>query len=271
MVICVSEQHIVNLQGIVQLLLVMARCSGALWAAPAFGVRNVPLAAFTIVVLSCSAAMVHLVPIKTDMAAKVLALPNSPSAFVSAVVCEFLIGMLIGFFFSLIVRAFECAGQIADIQIGFAFGAYFDVHHGERSAIISQAFAMLASVLFLALNGHHKLIICLSRSFQFAPIGSCVVSQSAWTLSLELLCDAVLWALPIVMPCIGMVLFADVLLGFAGRAAPQLAITLWGMPIRVVCGLLAIIVSLGFVPRLCETLLWKVFEVLPVLLSSIAR
>ena len=55
--------------------------------------------------------------------------------------------------------------------MGLGFAQMVDPQNGVNVPVIGQYYVVVASLLFLALNGHLALIRVLVDSFQFLPIG----------------------------------------------------------------------------------------------------
>jgi flagellar biosynthetic protein FliR len=130
-----------------------------------------------------------------------------------------------------------------------------DPQNGVSVPVVGQFYTVLATMLFLILNGHLILVDTLVQSFKTMPIG-------AFSLQPEKLWQIVLWskwifiaALAIALPSITALLLVNVAFGVMTRASPQLNIFAVGFPITILLGFIAILASLPyFVPKFQEIL-----------------
>ena len=84
---------------------------------------------------------------------------------------QVLIGMLLGIFSLMVINTFTLAGQILGMQIGLGFAAMVDPSTGQQVPVLSQFYLLLASLVFLAFDGHLLMIRVVVLSFDAIPIG----------------------------------------------------------------------------------------------------
>lgn len=150
---------------------------------------------------------------------------------------EILIGAAIGFLVQLAFAALVFAGQSIAYSMGLGFAALIDPQLGVQVPMVSQLYLLFATLLFLGLDGHLLLIELLAASFQTLPVVLAGFDRDdAWTIvrwSSSVFVGGVLLSLPIVIT----LLFVNLALGIATRAAPQLNIFSVGFPITLGLGL----------------------------------
>lgn len=157
---------------------------------------------------------------------------------------EILIGIAIGFIVRIAFAALVFAGQGIAYSMGLGFAALLDPQLGVQVPIVSQLYLLLATLLFLGFDGHLVLIELLAASFQSLPpwLGG-LSRDDLWVMvrwSASVFSGGVLLSLPIVVA----LLFVNIALGIATRAAPQLNIFSVGFPITLLLGLLLIWLTL---------------------------
>lgn len=137
--------------------LVFARTAGLLTLAPPTGWRHFPPA------LRVAAAAVLAVPLTLTAApATTLALPLG--AYAACVVREAMVGLLLGLGPWLLVWAAYAAGHIQDVVGGLA-------GDGEEDGPLARLFMAMALVFFVQLNGLHRLVAFVHRSYGLLPPG----------------------------------------------------------------------------------------------------
>ncbi len=166
------------------------------------------------------------------------------------IIQQIIIGVAMGFTMRLIFTAVEMAGELAGLQMGLGFASFYDPMNASYSPIIAQWMGVIATLAFLALNGHLYMISTLAESFQTLPVGG--------MLSYKGLYGVVSWggsifayALQISLPILAALLITNVALGILTRAAPQLNLFAVGFPITLAIGFFVLILSMPyFVPVL---------------------
>jgi len=110
----------------------------------------------------------------------------------------------------------------------------------EHSAVFGQLYNFSATLLFLALNGHHLMIRGLADSFSVLPLGCMVVTGHATSGILQVFAVLFLASLKIGAPVVGAIFLTDVSLGILARTVPQLNVFVVGLPAKLTVGLLAV-------------------------------
>jgi flagellar biosynthetic protein FliR len=114
----------------------------------------------------------------------------------------------------------------------------------------------MATLLFLALDGHLVAIEVLARSFELLPLGVEGLSREAlWQLAVwgvHMYAGAVLIALPAVIS----MLLVNIAFGVITRAAPQLNIFAVGFPMTLMIGFLLLMVTLpSLIPQVSDLMM----------------
>lgn len=183
-----------------------------------------------------------------------LTLPGNVLSYLALVVKEAVVGVSIGFVANMVFSAVQMAGEIADLQTGYAFAGLVDPYTGERTSMVGQFQVMMAWLVFLAVNGHHLLLKAVADSFQVLPLGSISVNEKIINGVMSLSSHIFLIALQIGAPIIGAVLLADLALGLLARTVPQLNILVIGFPIKMVMGLIVLMLALPLTIALQQNL-----------------
>jgi len=217
-------------------LLVFARVAGIVVAGPVLGSQRVPVT----VKLGLSAV---LAAVLVPLVGEVPALVDVP-AFILGAVRELLVGLTLGFVANLLFAAVSMAGEMADLQSGFAFAALVDPSSEERTSIISQFQMMTAWLVFFAANGHHVLLGGLCQSMSVVPLGAAALPAGMPSGMLTLAARTFVVALQIGAPVLGSVLVADLAMGMLARTVPQMNLLVVGFPIKMAFAFLVLMLSL---------------------------
>lgn len=224
---------------IAALLWPLSRILGLLAAAPVFGHSSVPISIKVGLGLLLAAIIAPTVP----------ALPAAdPTSWAGLLILaqELVTGLAMGFAMRLVFAAIEFAGEVISSTMGLSFASFFDPNTHGRSSAVNQFLALVATMAFLAVNGHLVLLEALAESFVTLPVAAAPTGTGA-PLELARWGGKIFSAgLQIAMPVIAALLITNVALGILTRAAPQLNIFGIGFPITMGIGFLTISLALPY-------------------------
>ena len=175
---------------------------------------------------------------------------------------QVLIGLVAGFILQMVFAVFVIAGQSIAMAMGLGFASIVDPQNGVQVPVVSQAFLIMATLVFLALNGHLLFIELVVGSFQRLPVGPLAISPDAiWQLVTwggNMFAGGVLVALP----AVAALLLVNLAFGVTARAAPQLNIFAVGFPVMIMVGLAFIILTLPTITDHLSRILLQAFELI---------
>ncbi|MEM6639195.1 MAG: flagellar biosynthetic protein FliR [Pseudomonadota bacterium] len=179
----------------------------------------------------------------TVIVAPLLTLPAeapSPLSVAGALVTfeQIIVGVAMGLAIQVVFDALILAGQATAMSMGLGFAVAIDPQRGVNVPVVSQYFVMLATLVFLSLNGHLLIIETLFKSFDTMPIGSGgPAREGLWDLVSfgSTLFDG---AVRIALPAMISLLIVNMSFGVISRAAPTLNLFAVGFPITMTLGFL---------------------------------
>ncbi len=163
--------------------------------------------------------------------------PDGPLRFMALCLTEFAVGLAMGFVAAAVLEALRFGGEVLDLQIGLRAGQLYDPSTGTQSGILSTAYAMVALVLFVTLDGHHWLLRGLASSFTIVPVGAASAGPGLAELVGDLGTSVLVMGLRIAAPVMAVLLLADLACGLVARAVPQINVFLVGIPAKIAIGL----------------------------------
>lgn len=232
------------------------RIGAMLMAAPVFGARMVPVR------VRLALAMT-LAWILSPMVYQDVTVINPLSAEGLMVgVQQVLVGLAMGFTLQMVFSAMVIAAQSMAMGMGLGFATAVDPQNGVQVPVIAQYYLTLATLVFLAMNGHLLIIQVLVDSFQSLPVSVEGLSRDGlWALvnwGSRMFAGAVLIALTAMTS----LLIINLAFGVMSRAAPQLNIFGVGFPVMIGAGFIVIMLSLpGLTPHVSE-LMQEAFELI---------
>jgi flagellar biosynthesis protein FliR len=160
---------------------------------------------------------------------------------------ELLIGLAYAFALAAVFAAISVAGSFLDTAIGFSFGSLIDPITGNQSQVISQLYAMVGVLVFIAIDGDHWMIEGLARTYQLVPISKFpsvnALVGGADRAFVSIFASAIELAAPVLLA----VLLTDCAMGLVARVMPQLNVFAVGFPAKIAVGLAIMAVSLPFI------------------------
>jgi len=171
------------------------------------------------------------------------------------------IGAVIGLALQFAMAAISLLGFLASSQIGFSMATMNDPVNGQASDVISGLMALVAMLVFFAIDAHLVLVAVLGQSFLAWPVGGGVQPLLLEAVALNLgwvFSAAILLALPIVFSTV----VVQIGFGFLNRVAPSLNLFSLGFSLVTIFGLLMLIQLVRFIPEHYIAMTNQVLEML---------
>ncbi|MGV8711994.1 MAG: flagellar biosynthetic protein FliR [Nitrosomonas sp.] len=169
---------------------------------------------------------------------------------------QLLIGVAIGFVMRIVFVAVEMAGELIGLQMGLGFAIFFDPQNSGQIDIVGRFLGVIASLAFLAIDGHLMTIALISQSFSTLPVSTEGVNQATFTSLANWGQEIFRAGLQLSLPVLTALLITNLALGVLTRAAPQLNIFAVGFPITLSIGLIVLALSMPFYAPIFEHLVY---------------
>lgn len=190
------------------------------------------------------------------------AMPDALSlAGVLAMFEQAVIGAVIGLALQFAMAAISMLGFLASSQIGFSMATMNDPVNGQASDVISSLMALVAMLVFFAIDAHLVLVAVLGQSFLAWPVGGGLQPMLLEAVALNLswvFAAAILLALPLVFSTV----VVQIGFGFLNRVAPSLNLFSLGFSLVTIFGLLMLIQLVRFIPEHYIAMTNQVLEML---------
>lgn len=215
-------------------LLLLIRTSAMLVAAPLLGHRGIP--AWTKVGFAVFFALV-LVPLNND---QLPAAPQQTSQLVDGVIRETLFGLGLGLGMNLVFLGAQMASRIVGVPMGFGLGSVIDPVSGAEFGTFDQFYAILLTLVFFTINGHHLVIQALAETVKAVPPGTFDPFGLQVSALAPIMGGLTVTAVRIAMPVMAALFLTDLGMGFVARTVPQMNVLIVGLPIKVVVGVVVL-------------------------------
>ena len=230
-------------------LLIAGRCFALVMTLPLFSLRTVPRIAK--VAFTGYLAYIMVPHADVSLYAPYLAGGAFSLHFMLLLGGEVLLGIITGFYVTIIFSAFSTAGQFFAFQMGFSASEVYDALSQVENPLMGQFFNLIAMLIFLQNHWAQRLFSeALVSSFQSLSAFSLVAGRERIVLFLlsglsKLFVDAFVIALPIM----GTLLLINVAMGILSKAAPMMNMMSEGFPTMI---LVAFFIIMALLPNICE-------------------
>ncbi len=226
-------------------LLIFARCLALIMTLPLFSTRAVS----RIAKIAFAGYMAFFMMGNADLSlyTSYIGEDGAFSLFYMALVLgEAFIGVIIGFYITIIFAAFSTAGQFTAFQMGFSAASTYDAMAQVENPLMGQFFNFIAMLVFMQNQWFQKLFLGgLTASFKTLTaisVASCQDTLVTFMLKglTKLFADALIIALPIM----GTLMLITICTGLLSKAAPQMNLLSEGFPIMILTAFLLIMLML---------------------------
>ncbi|MHC4104275.1 MAG: flagellar biosynthetic protein FliR [Planctomycetota bacterium] len=222
-------------------VLVLTRISAFFLVLPVFGWRTIPV--------RIKVGLTVLLAIFFSVLAP-LAIGTKRVSVLEAILLitnEAAYGFALGLIAAVVFSAVKLSGRIIERQMGLAMAQVMDPLTGERTQPLGSLLEMMFILLFLSANGHHLLLLIISKSYEAFPAGS-IPTVPVLTDGVVKAGSAMLIAgLKLSAPILAAFLLLMVVLAVLARIVPEMNILFISLPLRVGLGLLMVMIFLPYI------------------------
>lgn len=224
------------------------RISAMFAVSPILSARMVPVRVRLLLALAMASLLAPLIPSASGVE------PMS-SAGLLVSIHQVMIGLAMGFILQLVFAALAIAGESVALSMGLGFASMVDPQNGIQVPIVSSYYVIVATLLFLVLNGHLALFGVLADSFYSLPVGIDGIARDGLWQIVEWASRMFMGALLIALPALTSMLLVNLAFGVVTRAAPQLNIFAVGFPVTLLLGFVVLMLSVpSLTPRFTDLL-----------------
>ena len=228
-----GEQHVAAF------ILVLARVGPLFVLAPMFSSKLIPLRVRGIVAVALAIGL-------SPVVSKGVVVSTDVMDMTWLVLKEMLIGAAFAFIVGALAAALSAAGSLIDTSIGFSYGSLVDPLTGTQSTVLSQAYALVGMLVFIAIGGDGWVVQGLARTYdlvgldQAPQLGRLIAGVDAVFGSI------LISAMEVAGPVLLALILTDAAFGVVSRVVPQLNVFGVGFPAKIAVSLLVMAASLPF-------------------------
>jgi flagellar biosynthetic protein FliR len=237
---------------VVTVMLISIRIGAILLMTPLFALGGVPVNVRVLVAFGLSAVIVGALSVPLPSV-------SSFGQMAIAAVTEAVVGTALAFGVFATFAAFQLAGRILDMQLGFGVATLIDPSTRTHAPLLGTILNLTALALFFAIDGHHLLIRGIAFSIEQIPPGG-GLPQIDVTVLIAQFGAMFVYAAALAAPVMITVLLVDVVLAVIARTMPQMNVFIVGLPLKIVVGLMVLAISLTTLSPLFARVFAGLFE-----------
>lgn len=218
-------------------MVAMIRPGAAFLAAPVFGANFVPVQLRLIISLAIG------IP---ALSAANFVLPAEGLASIEGfmlIAGEVVAGLALGFAVQIGFSAAMVAGELIGNAMGLSFAAMVDPSSGQQNPVLGQFLSIVATLLFVAVNGHLALAATIVESYRAMPPGNAWMGGD--TVNGLVMFGGVLFSagLSIALPVAFAIIIVQLVMAMLARSAPQMNLFAVGFPAAVLAGIILLAIA----------------------------
>lgn len=240
-------------------LIVLARVSGFVVAAPIPGLNAAPAAARIVLSAALSISLLPLWPkVQTEPAFGDLALWSA---------AEFGLGLVTGVGLATLLEAFQIGAQTIGLQAGFSYASTVDPSTQADTAVLQTVVQLFAGALVFTCGLDAHLFRLLSAGLSAAPNAAAI--SKAFNPEAVMRFGTLMFntGLRLAMPVIGSLVLVDLAFALVSKVHAQLQLLSFSFALKMLAGLAVYAATLAAYPRLLTDAAAKVLEMLSRLLK----
>ena len=225
-------------------LVIGIRISGLMLFAPFFGNAAIPPRIKAILVILITAVLYPAYSAQVG----IVTLAQWPGVIVR----ELVLGIAIGVATNFVFEAAQMAGAILGVQMGYSLVNILDPQTQVDTTVVALFHQSVAFLLFLQLDVHHWILRGIAHSFEYLSPGAIHLNRGLTAELLHGVAGVLVTGLQIAAPVLAATLVADVILGFLGKASPQMPLMLLGPALKSMLGVGLLITVIHYWPGLFQ-------------------
>lgn len=228
--------------------LILARIASFMSLAPFFSIKNTPnLPKLGLAVFVTLLIMPTLPPMTN--------IPVDLVSYAILIIKEVVVGLILGYAAILTFTAIMIAGELIDSQMGFAMASIVDPQNNSSITLIGEFMYVLQILLFLAVDGHHQLLMAISYSYTLIPVAGAIFKTTFVTAVLKMFIEMFSLGIRMAAPFIVAFLICDIALGLIARTVPQLNVFVLSFPLKTGLGMLTMVAVLPVMTALINNVM----------------
>jgi flagellar biosynthetic protein FliR len=177
-------------------------------------------------------------------------LPQTDIQVMIDLVIQAFVGLMLGYVVSIFVSAVVGAGQLVDLFSGMNLPQAIDPLSQQQSSIFGQFYNLLVTTLLFTTGAATIIVAGFVKSFQ--AVGTSFPRVTLGSMAQSITADVAAFGaatLEIAAPLIAVLFCTQILLALLSKAAPQINVFVFGMPLQILVAILGVSVAIVALPN----------------------
>ena len=228
------------------LILILVRISCFVYAAPFFGMKNVP----SRVKIGLSFLLSILVFPSVDQSAVTY---TGMFGYAVIVLREGITGLLMGFAANICNSIILFAGNIIDMDIGLSMATEFDPINNTQVTLTGNLYNYFILMLLVVTDMHHYILRAFVDAFTVIPVNGQVFDWNHLMKSMTTyMGDMFVIAFRIILPVFACIMILNCILGIMAKVSPQMNMFAVGMQMKIMVGFVVLFLTVSLLPSVAN-------------------
>ena len=187
--------------------------------------------------------------------------PNINNIFL-AIINEITFGFFTGIAVQIVFMILSFAGELISFVMGLTMANIVDPSSGIQTPVISQFFNLVAITIFLAVDGHHVLLLLIAKSLHSMPFGEFFEMRHMGEYLMMEMGKFFVLGFSLAFPIIAISILSDIIFGMIMKSMPQFNLLVVGFPIKIGLSFAVIIAILGSMMFMFKKEIFQVIQIL---------
>ncbi|MDE7324924.1 MAG: flagellar biosynthetic protein FliR [Lachnospiraceae bacterium] len=236
-------------------LVILARISAFIYAAPFFSMNTVPQR----IKIGLSAVLAYLV---FTMSAYQPLVYSGSVGYLLLVAENVLAGVVLGLFANICTSILSFAGQIMDMQIGFSMATEYDPATRSTVSLTSNIYNYAVLLIMLVSRLHYYIVEAIVDSFELIPVGGVSLNTGIYKLMIQFVTDFCVIGFRIALPVFAAIMIVNAVLAILAKVAPQMNMFVIGIQLKVLIGLVVLVVITAQLDSIADFIFDQMFDML---------
>lgn len=241
-------------------LMIVARISAFIFVAPILSQKSVPRR------VKASFSLILSVLVFQTMNYKQMEY-NGVFGFGVLIVTEVVAGLIMGFMTNICVMILSFAGNLVDMEIGFAMAQEMNNVNNVTTTITGNYYTYIVMLVMLVSDMHLYIIKAIIDSFKVINLTEVNISPNIYEIMVKFLVEYFIIAFRIILPIFAAMLLTNAVLGILAKAAPQMNMFVVGMQLKVVIGLVVLYITASTIPNVTNFIFEEMKSMMKLALS----
>lgn len=251
----------INIEHFTYFLLIFSRMSGCVFFNQIFGRGNLPVIFKISLSLMLTITVYGLVPMQDNIV--ITTVIEYVLIVLKEIFIGFLIGYIIGAFFSIVV----IGGEITDLQIGMSMSQIYDPNSNVSVGVTGRFLNVFLILLFFSAGGHLSLIKIFITSCKLVGIGAFTIPKNLFLNMVELLSQILIYAIKLALPILAVEIITEAGAGILMKAIPNIQVFSVNIQLKLFIGLFLIMILVPSFSSFLENILTLMFQTIEKSLS----